>query len=136
MRRPATALVAVGLILATSLAVDTLGDLTQTRPDRPRPGWRSEVVFEVVARNSAHRPPELAQRLWGACTGTAERRVEPPGVSEGRDGLARVVVAPSLGRHAEQRLRGCLGDLTLDRSRARVVSVRPLPPAEHGGPAG
>ena len=128
MRRAAAALAAAGLGVAAAVGVDTLGDLTQTRPDPPQPGWRSEVVFEVTPRDSAHRPAGLAQRLWSACAHSAERTILAPGVTELPGGLARVVVQPSLGRHARQRLEGCLEDFTLDRTRSRVVAVRQLPP--------
>ena len=111
------------------MGVDVLGDLTQTRPDRPRPGWRSEMVIEVRARNEAHRPAGLAQRLWLACAHTAERKLVAPGLTELPGGRARVVVEPALGHHARQRLRGCLEDLTIERARGHVVSVRHLPPA-------
>ncbi len=128
MRRGASALAAAGLTVAAVVGVDALGDLTQTRPDPPRPGWRSEVVFEVRARNPAHRPAALAQRLWSACAHNAERTILAPGLIDLPGGLARVVVQPSLGRHAHQRLEGCLEDFTLDRARGRVVAVRHLPP--------
>ncbi len=123
-------MVALGAAVVVALGVDVLGDLTQTRPDRPRPGWRSEVVFEVRARDEAHRPAALAQRLWSACAHTAERDLAVPDELPG--GRARVVVEPALGRYARQRLRGCLEDFTLDRARGHVVAVRQVPPAPAG----
>ncbi len=127
MRRSSLVLGVVGLAV-TALGVDVLGDLTQTRPDARRPGWSSEVVFEVRSRDPEHRPADLAGRLWSSCQHTAERTLLAPGVVDLGKGVARVVVRPVLGTHARQRLAGCLEDLTLDRARGRVVSIRDLPP--------
>jgi hypothetical protein len=129
LRRSLTALVAAGLAVGGVVTVDTLSDLTQTRPDKVRPGWRSEVVFDVRWREEGRRPPQLADRLWGACRGTAERATLPPGVVELGGDRARVVVRPALGHHARQRLTGCLEDVTLDRAKGSLVSIRDLPPA-------
>ena len=121
------ALGAAGLV-AAALGVDVLGDLTQTRPDARRPGWRSEVVFEVRSRDPERRPVGLAGRLWSSCQHTAERTLDAPGVVDLGGDMAKVVVRPALGTHARQRLKGCLEDLTLDRVMARVVDIRDLPP--------
>ncbi len=129
MKRSTATLAAAGLVVAGVLTVDALGDLTQTRPDPPRPGWRSEVLFEVRARDPAHRPPDLAARLWASCQHTAERTILAPGIVSLGGDVAKVVVRPSLGQHARQRLTGCLEDVTLDRAKGRVLAIRHFPPA-------
>jgi hypothetical protein len=113
------------LAMAAVLSVDVLGDLTQTRPDDPRPGGRSEIVFDVVTRDPRASALAAAQALWGACQGTIERRTSPADVAVDEE-RARVEVAPALGTHARQRLRGCLEDATLDRVRGDVVAIRLL----------
>jgi hypothetical protein len=113
------------LAVASVLTVDVLGDLTQTRPDHPNPGARSEVVFDVRTRDPNSPVLPAAQGLWSACQGTIRRDTGPADVVV-VDGRARVVVAPALGTHARQRLRGCLEDATLDRVRGDVVAVNLL----------
>lgn len=100
-----------------------LGDLTQTRSDHPAPGAATEVVYEVILRDERRPFLPAAQSLWAACQGTMERATGPADVHlDGR--IARVVVTPALGAHAQQRLRGCLEDATLDRIRGDVVAMR------------
>lgn len=117
--------IAVGAVVAllAVAAVDEIGDLTQTRPDRPQSGSRTEVVFDVRTRDPRRSALQAAQGLWGACQGTIERRTHPADVAvDGR--RATVILEPPLGTHGKQRLRGCLHDLTIDRVKARVVTMR------------
>lgn len=119
------ALVAAVLAVVAVATVDVLGDLTQTRPDPPQPGSTMEVVFEVRTRDPRRAPLHAAQALWGACQGTIVRSVDATDVEVvGR--RARVVVEPALGEHAQDRLRGCLSDLSVDRTKARVLAMRRL----------
>lgn len=119
------ALAAAALGVGAVLGVDVLGDLTQTRPDHPNPGARSEVVFDVRTRDPDSPVLPAAQGLWSACQGTIRRDSGPADVVV-RGERARVVVAPALGTHARQRLRGCLEDATLDRVRGDVVAINLL----------
>jgi hypothetical protein len=122
------ALVLVLLGAIAVVVIDVLGDATQTRPDPQRPRSRTELVFRV--QTVEPRLPALgaAQALWGACQGTAPRTVLEPGLTEVGDGRFRLVVQPALGRHARDRMTGCLEDVTLDRIKGKVVSMRELPP--------
>ena len=111
------------LVVAAVVAVDVLGDLTQTRPDHPNPGAATEVVYEVILRDERRPVLPAAQGLWGACQGTIQRNTSPVDVRmEGN--VASVVVTPALGTHARQRLQGCLEDATLDRVRGDVQAMR------------
>ena len=120
------ALVLLVVAAVAAVAIDLISDATQTRPDASQPRHRTEIVYRVTARGQ----PELAaaQGLWGACQGTALRTVLPPGITAAGDGRFRLVVQPALGRHARDRLTGCLEDLTIDDVKGRVVSMRQLPP--------
>ena len=111
------------MAFALYVGVGALGDATQTRPDSVDPSSRSEVRFEVRAQRWAGSPAEAAANLWGACQSAARRRA----VGEVRvdDGVATLVVQPALGRYGRGRLSGCLGDLTLDGVKGRLLDVRP-----------
>lgn len=127
MKRAVLVILAVAAI---TLGVDTLGDLTQDRPDRIVPGSRSEVVLDVESRDRGGSALLSAQGLWGACQGTVHHRlVAPPGVVEVAEGRFRLMTEPALGEHSWRRLQGCLEDTTLDRVKAQVVSKRDLAPA-------
>lgn len=119
----------IGMGVLTALLIDAMGDLTQTRPDRPRPGSRSEIVLAVEFRGTRQRSPQHAtESLWGACRGTVSQRLAEPGPVEESPGRIRLVTEPALGDHAWRRLRGCLEDATIDLVKARVVSKRDLAP--------
>lgn len=115
------------LAVASVVAVDVLGDLTQTRPDRADLAAATEVSYEVILHDERRPRLQAAQALWGACQGTVQRNTSPADVRlDGR--IARVVVAPALGTHAKRRLSGCLEDATLDRIRGDVRTMRTLRP--------
>jgi hypothetical protein len=122
------ALVILAMVVLAAVAVDQLGDLTQTRSDRRIPGSRSEVILRVETRQPFKTSAESAAALWGACSGTVGHRLEPPGLVPAGENMFRLTVAPSLGSHARRRLRGCLDDTTLDRVIGRVTSIRTLAP--------
>lgn len=116
----------IGLGVVAAVLVDAMGDLTQNRPDRPRPGSRSEIVLAVEARGRQRSPQYATESLWGACRGTVSQRLAPPGAVEVEPGRVRLVTEPALGDNAWRRLRGCLEDATVDLVRANVVSKRDI----------
>ena len=121
----AVALLAVAAV--AYLGIDMLSDATQTRPDDEHPNSRTELVFHVASRDG---PVDAAAHgLWGACQGTAHRKVLEPGLVHAGDGNYRLVLQPSLGRHARDRMTGCLEDLTIDNVKGKVVSMKELAPA-------
>jgi hypothetical protein len=120
----------VALLAATVFGIDALGDLTQNRPDRPRPGSSSEILLAVEGRGRQSAPLRAAESLWGACRGTVGHSLAEPGLVEVSPGRVRLVTLPALGDHAWRRLRGCLEDATIDLVRARVVSKRDMVPAQ------
>lgn len=117
----------IGLGVAVALLVDVMGDLTQTRPDRPVAGSQTEILLAVEVRGTRQRSPQYAtESLWGACRGTVTQSLTPPGAVEVGPGRIRLVTEPALGDHAWRRLRGCLEDATVDLVKARVLSKRDL----------
>jgi hypothetical protein len=118
-------LLVVGLlIVAVALAVDELGDLTQSRPDHVAADSRSEVVVEIDAANYAGGENAAATALVAACSGSvADRVIDATDVVGLGSGRYRFAVTPALGRHSEVKLVGCLQDLTIDHVQAEVVSV-------------
>ncbi|HET7652540.1 MAG TPA: hypothetical protein VFK42_05850 [Acidimicrobiales bacterium] len=119
MKRAAVLLV---LTLIAAVAVDMIGDKTQTRPDVVRPGSTSEVVFSLRTKMDRDRQM-TANALWGACQGTVDSRVLDPGVVRLDESTFRITLAPELGHHARTRLTGCIEDATLDRVVADVHRI-------------
>jgi hypothetical protein len=127
VKRVLLVLVALAAVVG---GIDMLADLTQDRPDRIRPGSRSEIVLEVSTRGYRGGPSLLAaQGLWGACQGNVYQGLTEPGVVEVADGRFRLTTEPEIGEHSWRRLQGCLEDATLDRVKGHVVSQRDLAPA-------
>lgn len=111
------------LVLLGAVALDVIGDKTQTRPDVVRPGSTSEVVFSLRSKMARDRQV-TAEGLWGACQGTVNSRLLEPGVVRLSESTFRLTLGPELGDHARTRLTGCLEDGTLDRVVANVVSIK------------
>ncbi len=104
-----------------------LAEITQNRPDPPRPGWRSEVVVRVSQKRHPQPVADAAENLLSACQNTVPtHRLTPTDVV---DEQVRVITEPALGANAWKRFRGCLKDFTLDLTKAGIVSKRDLPPA-------
>jgi hypothetical protein len=123
MRR---ALVVVALLLGGAVAIDVLGDLTQSRPDPVRDDAITEVVVRVEQDRFTHGDDAAAEALWAVCAGQTSSRSESTPVALD-DGHYRIVLAPAVGRNEERKLRGCLEDLTVDRVLGDVVSWRTVP---------
>jgi hypothetical protein len=117
------------MVLAVGVAADVLGDMTQTRPDAVDRRSGTEIVLAVHRKPNAGPASFAAAGLWGACQGTVHRRLQGDGFVpvDTQNVVFRGTVYPALGRHARQRLRGCLEDATLDLVQASVVSMDRLP---------
>lgn len=124
--------VVAGVVFAAGVvaSIDVLGDFTQTRPDPVDRTASTELVWHVSAKKAAGPVPIVAESLWFACQGTVHRTPLPPGITpvEGRPNTFRAVLHPALGKHARQRLEGCIEDGTLDRIIGRVEWMRKIAP--------
>jgi hypothetical protein len=98
-----------------------MAELTQNRPDPVRAGSVTTVSFEVSTRDAQRGEPAAAAALWAVCSATVPGDVSAP---EEIDGMWEVTIEPAIGEHGENRLVGCLEDVTLDRVMGHVVAVR------------
>lgn len=122
-------IVTVLLLVAGVLAVEALGDLTQTRGDATPRDSRSEVVVQVSERGYKRELDEGGPNLIAACAGSMHGRIiDEPGLEKVADGRFKFVVQPALGPENRRKLSGCLEDLTIDHLKGRVVSVTQLDP--------
>ena len=118
-------LLVVALIAFVSIAVDQIGDLTQSRPDPVRKGEVTELVVSVNQDRFGGGQEGAADALWAVCSAqTTSRPLDSDGLVPLGDDLYRVVLSPAVGHHAELKLVGCLQDLTVDRVVGDVESVR------------
>jgi len=113
----------LALACAVVFGVKAIGDATQTRPDQRHADRTTEVVVHLEGRNYHQSLDTAAHALWGSCAATVEGDLVDPGIERISDGTYRFAITPSLGRHGEERLLGCLRDLTVDRLKSTVVSA-------------
>jgi hypothetical protein len=114
------------LVVLGVLAFEVLEEAFETRPDARRPGSRTEVVLDVETKRYRSGSATAATALWATCSATVSNElVGGAPVALGGDRY-RLTFTPELGEHGRERVVGCLGDLTVDRVRADVVSVRDL----------
>lgn len=116
-------------VVAATVGIDRLSDLTQDRPDVVHVDKASSVVISTASR-PVRSSLEATQALWGACTTQLGRGYEVQAMNDLGGGLVEVVVRPDIGKYAERRLRGCIADGSADRIGGRVRSIGPA-----GGPA-
>jgi hypothetical protein len=122
-------LLVAGMLVAVVLAVDWLADATQTRPDEQqrRSNVRTEIVIDLDAQHYRQDLATGALALWASCAATVSGTLTSPGITDLGDGRFRLAIRPALGEHSRKRLLGCLGDMTIDRLRGHLVSVRDRP---------
>jgi hypothetical protein len=125
MRR---AVLGLGLAVAAVLVLFGLAELTQNRPDVVDPGSTTEIVLEVDTRGWPQPTRGAAQAVWGVCAGTVDSQPGPEGLVEEVPGRYRAVLHPAIGEHGENRLVGCIEDLTIPRVKANVVSLTSIRP--------
>lgn len=116
--------------VTVAFAVDFLADVTQDRPDGAPAAGTVSVVTLTVDSKTLHNDGgsvEVARTVWSACTSQLRRHGIPDMVDVGR-GRVEAIVSPALGAHARDRLRGCLGDATVDRLDVNVADIQTLEP--------
>ncbi len=114
----------LALVAAMVFGVKAIGDATQTRPDQRHADRTTEVVVRLEGRNYHQSLDTAAHALWGSCAATVAGALVDPGIQRIGDGVYRFAITPSLGRHGEERLLGCLRDLTVDRLKSSVEFAR------------
>ena len=119
--------VVAALLVLASIGVDALADATQTRVDVHHADQRTEIVVAVSGQHFRQDLHTGVTALWATCSATVSGDLTPEGIMGEGNGRFRFSIVPSLGHHGKERITGCLGDLTVDRLRADVVSVRDIP---------
>jgi hypothetical protein len=121
-------LVVVALIVAISVVVDVLGDLTQSRPDERNFAADTELVLAVEQDRFNGGRDSAAAALWAVCSGqTTSRAIGEAGLEHLGEGRYRVVLHPAVGDGEERKLVGCLEDFTVDRVKGNVETFRAVP---------
>lgn len=115
------------VVALTGAGLDWLGDALQTRPDARRAEVSTSIDLELRGVRAAARPAQSAAILWGTCSHVLHGTVGQAEVLDRGEGHVQVLVPTDIGTHAEERLRGCLQDLVVDRVRATVRSVESVP---------
>jgi hypothetical protein len=121
--------VAVVLVLVVLgvVVVKALGDATQTREDVRDRGKMTEIVFHLEGRNYRQSLDTAANGLFGKCTATVSGTLVDPGITAMGGGTYKFAVTPTLGHHGQERLLGCMNDLSIDRLKSNVESVEHVP---------
>ncbi|MGH8998592.1 MAG: hypothetical protein ACRDY7_04305 [Acidimicrobiia bacterium] len=124
-----------GLVVALAagclFGYGALADALQTRPEREVEGVRTQLVLALYGNRG--EPERVAAELWGACKVVLQRTLPDPTVTALDQRRVRLVVDADLGRHAGNRIRGCLSDATVDHLQAGVLSVSRLSGQATGG---
>jgi len=114
------ALGAVVLVVVGVIGVDTLADLTQSRPDALADDSTTVIAFDVGTRGYNGTDLDAARALWAVCAASVSGAATGP--TAGGDGYA-VSISPAVGTTGSKRLVGCLEDGTLDRVQGHVESM-------------
>ena len=102
-------------------AIVGMAELTQNRPDVVEAGSQTTITFTVDTREVQRGETAAASALWAVCAGTVGGEVSPAPTPAGD--AWRVTIEPAIGEHGENRLVGCLEDVTIDRVIGDVVDI-------------
>ncbi len=123
----------IALVLM-AVSVESLRQLTQSRPGDVMAEGSTVVEVVVEQRRGVQAPELVVVELWGACRSRLGTGVSPLSVLPVAEGRVRLVLDRALGSTGQRRLIGCFQDHTLDLVRADVVALdvhpeqsRPLP---------
>lgn len=120
-------LLVVVVALMAIKGIDSLGDLTQSRPDVIHKGTKSNLIVEMSTRDERTSPVHAANALWGACQYSTYTSLSKEGIRPLAANRVMLTVEPSLGVNAEKKLHGCFEDALLSGIQARVVTITDLP---------
>lgn len=113
----------VGLAVA---GTDQLADALQTRPDLHRENISTRIGVELRGARSVAWPQQAAATLWGTCSHVLHGTVGDAAIRDIGGGRIEIIVPIGIGAHAEQRVRGCLQDVVVDRVQATVLAVEAI----------
>lgn len=118
------------VVVVVGLAVggfDWLEDRLESRPDARQENVSTRIDVELRGARSAAWPAQAAATLWGTCSHTLHGTVGPAAIVDNGGGRFAITVPTYIGRHAEDRVRGCLEDALVDRVQASVLAVETVP---------
>lgn len=118
------------LIAGSWIAVDAIGDATQSRPEVPAFAGTTEIEMWIDQRGEPRPPDEVAMTLWTACQTIAPAEVAVVRIDDLDGDRAVVVLDHQLGDLHRVRLEGCLTDLKADLVVADILRVDMRPPVE------
>ena len=121
LKKYRTAFILLLVGAALSVSIDTLGDLTQNRPDPDIIGKSGAITLEITRHGWTRSEASAAKSLWAACKGTVGKDMRATGFVPNTDGTLTMLVTPAPGESAQRRLTGCLEDAVLDNVQAGVV---------------
>ena len=108
-------------VLALVGGIFVMREATQNRADVVDPSSETTIDFTVDTSRFRRGEPAAAIALWSVCSATVGGTVSL--VPEANGQAWRVHVAPSIGEHGENRLVGCLEDVTIDRVLGDVIAI-------------
>ncbi|MEV0319494.1 hypothetical protein ACIBKX_01080 [Streptomyces sp. NPDC050658] len=119
------AVAAVGAALLGSLVVG-LAELTQTRAEERGGSAATSVLLRVDMRGgdaTAERRSLAARQVWERCRDSTSVPLRHASLGALGDDTYAGVVRPALTGHDRMRLRGCLEDTGLDKTRLTVLAI-------------
>jgi hypothetical protein len=122
---PLAAVVVVAALVTGGF--DWLEDRLETRPDARRENVSTQIDVELRGARSSAWPAQAAATLWGTCSHVLHGTVGPASIVDNGGGQFSITVPTHIGRHAEDRVRGCLEDALVDRVQASVTAVETVP---------
>lgn len=111
----------VAFLAILTVGLIALAEATQNRPDARVADSETTIEFTVSTRDYTRGEAAAALALWTVCSATVGGEVSATPVA--MDGRWEVDITPAIGEHGENRLVGCLEDVTLDRVMGDVVAV-------------
>ncbi len=112
----------VALALALGATIVVMREATQNRADAVVEGSVTTIDFDVVTHSYQRGEQAAAIALWSVCAATVGGTTSP--MPEAVGDHWQVEVTPAIGEHGENRLVGCIEDITIDRVQGDVLSLR------------
>ncbi|MDH3754086.1 MAG: hypothetical protein OEU32_09470 [Acidimicrobiia bacterium] len=108
---------------AIAVAVDAIGDATQSRPEVPASQGTITIELEIAQRGQVRPPADVAATLWVACRSHVPAEVGIVAAETTGPDSARLTLDHRLGDLHVRRFTGCLEDLTLTSVLADVERI-------------
>ncbi len=111
----------LALALALGATIFVMREATQNRADAVVAGSVTTVEFDVETHRYERGEEAAAVALWSVCAASVGGTTSPVPTAVGDHW--RVEISPAIGEHGENRLVGCLEDVTIDRVVGDVLAI-------------